>query len=204
MLASVGRNGLLLALFALLATALVAATHLRTAEQITANRLAAQRRALAHVLPVISDGELRPIDLPDPVALALPDLATGWVLANNGATSAVVLPVVAPDGYTGRIDLIVGITSDGRISGVEVLSHRETPGLGDRIERSKSDWLKKFVGRSATDPSPADWTVRKGGGVFDQFTGATVTPRATVHAIKRALEYFSAHRKQLLRAPSNG
>jgi electron transport complex protein RnfG len=110
---------------------------------------------------------------------------------------AVIIPVVAPDGYSGDIDLIVGINSDGTIAGVRVLGHKETPGLGDKAELKKSNWVLGFNGRSLTNPTLDGWAVKKDKGVFDQFTGATITPRAVVAATLRALQFAEANRKTL-------
>ena len=115
----------------------------------------------------------------------------------DGAPVALVLTAVAPDGSSGPIELLVGVNADGTVAGVRVLAHRETPGLGDPIEASRSDWVLAFAGRSLGDPPPAGWTVRRDGGAFDQFTGATITPRAVVHAVRRVLEYVGANQEAL-------
>jgi electron transport complex protein RnfG len=110
---------------------------------------------------------------------------------------AVVMQLIAKDGYNGDIGLLVGIRYSGRISGVRVTKHRETPGLGDDIEIRRSDWIKSFDDRSLNDPAVQQWAVRRDRGDFDQFTGATITPRAVVRAVRSALEYFDANRDQL-------
>lgn len=110
---------------------------------------------------------------------------------------AAIMSVVAPDGYNGNIYLLVGVFTDGRISGVSVSKHRETPGLGDPIDRNRSDWALGFNGKSLQDPQERGWTVKRDGGDFDQFTGATITPRAVVRAVHRALLYFEQHQDQL-------
>jgi len=115
-----------------------------------------------------------------------------------GAVTAVVLPVIAPNGYRGPIELLVGIRADGRLSGVTVLSDEETPGIGDRIEREKSPWILQFNGHSLTDPPEAAWHLRQDGGAFDGMSGATITPRAVVNAVHGALQYFEYHKDQLL------
>jgi electron transport complex protein RnfG len=112
---------------------------------------------------------------------------------------AVIMNLVAPDGYNGDIRLLAGIYRDGTISGVRVTAHRETPGLGDPIEHQRSDWILGFDGRSLSDPGPEGWAVRRDGGEFDQFTGATITPRAVVEAVERALEYHRLHADELYR-----
>ena len=114
----------------------------------------------------------------------------------EGSTAA-TSEAVAPDGYSGPIRLLVGVNADGTVAGVRVLSHRETPGLGDPIDAARSDWIHGFEGRALDDPPAAAWTVRKDGGAFDEFTGATITPRAVVHAVRRVLEYAQANREAL-------
>jgi electron transport complex protein RnfG len=117
---------------------------------------------------------------------------------------AVILPVTAPDGYSGTIELIVGVNRDGTVAGVRALQHRETPGLGDKVDVKKSDWVLDFNGHSLGQPPEEQWTVKKDGGVFDTFTGATITPRAVTAAVKRGLLYFDAHRESLLSLDSRG
>ena len=109
----------------------------------------------------------------------------------------VILTPVAPDGYSGEIRLLVGIRYDGSLSGVRVLEHHETPGLGDAIEEGRSDWITRFTGLSLSNPAAPGWTVKRDGGHFDQFTGATITPRAVVKAVHRCLIYFAQNRAYL-------
>jgi electron transport complex protein RnfG len=116
----------------------------------------------------------------------------------DGKPVAVFLQPTAPDGYSGSIKLLVAILENGTIAGVRVLNHRETPGLGDYIETNKSSWIHGFIGRSLGNPEPKLWQVKRDGGVYDQFTGATITPRAVVRAVARSLEYFQTHRATLL------
>jgi electron transport complex protein RnfG len=118
-----------------------------------------------------------------------------------GEPVALLFTAVAPDGYAGAIRLLVAIDVDGRLLGVRVLSHRETPGLGDAIEERRSSWIRIFDGRSLAEPPAASWKVRKDGGDFDQFTGATVTPRAIVGAVRNVLVYHERHRDGLFSAP---
>ena len=117
--------------------------------------------------------------------------------ASEGEIIAVVIPATAPDGYTDAIDLIVGVNADGSIAGVRALAHKETPGLGDKVDIKKSDWILGFEGRSLDNPDLAGWAVKKDKGVFDQFTGATITPRAVVAATLRTLQYAEANRDRL-------
>ncbi len=120
----------------------------------------------------------------------------------GGEPAAVIMEVIAPNGYNGNIVMLVGIGTDARVTAVRVLSHRETPGLGDPIEKRRSDWIDSFQGRSLGDPPAARWAVRKDGGDFDQFTGATITPRAVVTAVARALAYFEEHQDMLFQRES--
>ena len=113
-----------------------------------------------------------------------------------------VLEAVAPDGYSGDIALLIGIDADGNVTGVRVTAHRETPGLGDYIDRAKSAWIDQFAGKSLTNPEPKHWKVTKDGGVFDARAGATITPRAVVKAVRSALDYFARHRAAFRRAPA--
>ena len=115
----------------------------------------------------------------------------------QGEPRALVLKFNAVKGYNGNITLLAGINTDGSLRGVRIISHKETPGLGDAIEIEKSDWALDFSGKSLNDPEPDKWAVKRDGGEFDQFTGATITPRAVVDAVRLALEYFEAHREYL-------
>jgi len=114
------------------------------------------------------------------------------------------MEVVAPDGYGGPIRLLVGIRKSGELAGVRVVRHSETPGLGDFIEADKGDWIEQFEGLSLGDPPREQWAVKKDGGRFDQMTGATITPRAVVKAIRNALLYFREHRQALFQRRPDG
>lgn len=127
---------------------------------------------------------------------------TAYRARNGGRPVAVLLRFDAVDGYNGPIRLLVGIEEGGRLAGVRVTSHRETPGLGDGIDAAKSDWILQFDGRSLSDPEPPGWAVERDGGEFDQFTGATITPRAVVEAVQRALEYHALHGRDLFDEPA--
>ena len=113
----------------------------------------------------------------------------------------VVLKIAAVNGYNGKINLLVGINENGTLSGVRVTSHKETPGLGDAIEVERNDWILGFFGRALDNPPPVGWAVRRDGGEFDQFTGATITPRAVVAAVRLALEFFADHKSFLFESP---
>jgi Na+-translocating ferredoxin:NAD+ oxidoreductase subunit G len=119
-----------------------------------------------------------------------------------GEPVAAILHTIAPDGYRGPIELLVAIDASGTLIGVQVVRHRETPGLGDAFENRNRDWLPKFRGRSLEDPPQQRWAVRSDGGDFDAFTGATITPRAIVKAVRRSLEFYRAKRESIFKAPN--
>ena len=110
--------------------------------------------------------------------------------------------MTARDGYAGPIRVLVGVGYDGTVTGVRILEHRETPGLGDRIVSARSDWVYQFDGRSLSDPVVGRWAIRTDGGEFDQLSGASVTPRAVIGAIREMLVYFEANRDELFAAPA--
>lgn len=201
---SVTRNGLLLGAFAVATALLLAGTYLQTRDRIAEQQRRAEERALLEIVPRSAhDNSLLDDTLPAPVGepqLRLTEPHSIYRARRDGRVEVVLVPARAPDGYSGAIDLVVGVRRDGRIAGVRVLAHRETPGLGDNIERRKSDWITRFQGRSLDDPAPGQWTVRRDGGAFDQFTGATITPRAVVAATRRTLEYVEAHQVRLFTA----
>ena len=116
----------------------------------------------------------------------------------GGQVQAVCYRVKAPGYGNTAMVIAIGVDRAGTLLGVRVVSHNETPGLGDKIELSKSNWILSFTGRSLNDPQPDKWAVKKDGGVFDQFTGATITPRAVVKAVKKGLAFFAEHRAELL------
>jgi electron transport complex protein RnfG len=103
-------------------------------------------------------------------------------------------------GYAGEMKLMLGVDAAGRVLGVRVLAHKETPGLGDKIEVKKGDWILRFTGLALGNPPAERWKVRKDGGEFDQFAGATITPRGVVNAIRGGLDFFAAHQAALLEA----
>ena len=199
------KNALVLGLFAIGTVGSVALLQQGTATRIAAAEREAQVRALAEILPACSyDNHL----LNNRIELNAPELGhrspqSAYLALKGGEPSALILPVTAPDGYSGAIHLLVGIFADGRLAGVRVLGHRETPGLGDKIELAKSDWIRSFEGKSLSDPNEDGWAVKKDRGDFDQFAGATITPRAVVKAVHGALRYFDKHRAQLLGLAEN-
>jgi electron transport complex protein RnfG len=198
---AITRSGLLLAGFAALTALLVAGTYLGTRDRISAAERAAQEKALLEIMPrSLHDNSMLDdrLELPvnDPL-LQLPEARDLYVARKDGVAAAALVPALAPDGYSGAIELLVGVWRDGSIAGVRVIRHRETPGLGDAIDHRKSDWVEDFRGRSLDNPEPERWTVRRDGGAFDQFTGATITPRAVVKATARVLQYVEAHHEEI-------
>jgi len=202
------KNALVLGLFAIATVGLVAVLQQATAERIANAEREAQVRALSEILPQDSyDNHLldNSIQLHDPL-LGSKSPQTAYIALKDGKPSAVILRATAPDGYSGAIHLLIGIHADGRLAGVRVLGHRETPGLGDKIELAKSAWIRSFDGKSLSNPSEDGWAVKKDRGEFDQFAGATITPRAVVKAVHKVLQYFDANQEQLFAAQvkSNG
>ncbi len=191
---------LILTGFAFVGTSLVAVTHSATRERIAANERAALLANLNALVPPehydnrLTEDVLR-VRAPD--QLGSTDALPVYRARLRGEPVAAIAVVVAPDGYAGPIKLLVGIHADGTLTGVRTLSHQETPGLGDAIDVRRSDWILGFAGRALGDPPLAQWAVRKDGGAFDQFTGATITPRAVVAAVKRFVLYFQRHRDEL-------
>ena len=186
------------------AVGLVAIVHDLAEPRIEASRQAQRLAQLTAVLGNVAydnDPLTDTLAVRDPELLGTDETLTAHRVRLGGRTLAVLLGAVAPDGYSGAIRLLIAIGADGRVLGVRVLEHRETPGLGDFIEARRSDWIHRFAGRSLADPPPAGWKVCKDGGEFDQFTGATVTPRAVVGAVRDALTYFERHRTELLAEP---
>ena len=194
------KNSVILGLFAVFTVGLVAITQQGTAERIASAERDAKARALSEILPAGSyDNHLldHPRSVQSPL-LGYSQAKPAYIARLHGQISAIIFQVSAPDGYSGAIHLLVGIFADGRLAGVRVLGHKETPGLGDKIELAKSDWVRSFEGKSLSDPGEDGWAVKKDRGEFDQFAGATITPRAVVKAVHGALRYFDKHRAQLL------
>jgi len=187
-----------------LAVGLLALVHEATRERIEEVARARETAAIAEVLGGIDyDNDLLGdrIEVQDRDLLGSMDPVAVYRARQGTRAVAVVIAPVAPDGYSGSIRLLVGIDAAARVTGVRVREHRETPGLGDAIELRRSDWILGFDRRSLADPPAARWKVRKDGGDFDQFTGATVTPRAVVRAVANTLAFFEAHREELLASP---
>ena len=190
----------LLAAFCIVGTGAVGLTYNITYQQVTANaRTTLLNRLNALIPPSQRDNDIDQdsIQLTAPEYLGSRKPLTAYRARLRGQPVAAVFEVVAPDGYSGAIHLLVAIYYEGIIAGVRVLSHKETPGLGDYIEESRSAWIFNFDGHSLADPNRAGWNVKKDGGIFDQVTGATITPRAVVKAVYKCLQYFNANRAQI-------
>jgi len=199
------RTGTILFVFALVGTALLAFTHDRTEPTILRGQQAEKLALLSQVLPAaLYDNDLLASQqaVPPDDLLGTRQASSLWVAQRGGAFSGVVLEAVASDGYSGDIALLIGIDANGTVTGVRVTAHRETPGLGDYIERAKSPWIDQFVGKSLQNPEPKRWKVTKDGGAFDARAGATITPRAVVKAVKSALDYFAQHRATFKVSPA--
>lgn len=188
---SITRNSLLLALFAVVTALLLAGSYLLTKDRIANEIRKAEEKALLQIVPrERHDNSM----LDDTLSIATDTLGLRsekriYLARRGDQVVTAIIPVTARDGYTGDIDLIVGVNSDGSIAGVRALAHKETPGLGDKVSLNKSDWILSFNGRSLQNPAPPSWAVKKDRGDFDQFTGATITPRAVVAAVRKTLQY---------------
>lgn len=198
---AISKNSIMLGLFAIIMAAGLAATELATREQRAESLRRVQSLALEEIIPTSRHDNVLLDDIihtDDNEYLKLKDTKNIHIARKNGAVIAFIFPVRAPDGYGGAIDSIVGVNLDGTIAGVRILQHRETPGLGDKIELKKSTWALSFNKKSLNNPQPERWKVKKDKGVFDQFTGATITPRAVVQSIYNTLVFFDKHKDSLL------
>ena len=193
-------SGLFLGIFAVIGTAFVAVTEDSTREKIAENERRVLLRNLYALLPPNKlDNDIANDTRAIPASALLGTEAESLVYRARflGEPVAVIFNTIAPNGYSGRIHLLVGIYFDGSLAGVRAVKHAETPGLGDAIELQKSDWMRGFDSRSLNNPQSGQWKVERDGGVFDQFTGATITPRAVVEAVKNTLLYYQKNAKNL-------
>jgi electron transport complex protein RnfG len=192
--------------FALIGTALLALIYNLTHEPIARSEEKEKLNLVRQIVPTAAyDNDI----IKDTAQLA-PDkllgndeatvVYRGWL---NNQPSIAVLQATAPDGYSGKIQFIIAIYRDGKIGGVRVVSHKETPGLGDYIEIAKSKWITGFNDASLKNRKDSDWQVKKDGGTFDYMAGATITPRAIVKAVHKALQYFAQHRDELFAGKTN-
>ncbi|MBI2779912.1 MAG: electron transport complex subunit RsxG [Gammaproteobacteria bacterium] len=191
---------LLLGAFTVIGAGMVALTHDATAERIAIEERTTLLRALNSLVPsTLHDNDISAdiITVASKEFLGTDEPVTVYRARLNDTPVAAIMSPIAPDGYSGAIKLLVAIRYDGTLSGVRVIAHHETPGLGDAIEIERSGWITAFDGKSLSNPDTAGWRVKKDGGAYDQFTGATITPRAVVKAVHKCLQYFSANREAL-------
>ncbi len=197
-------TALLLGIFSVVGTGMVALTHHNTEERIERNEREYLLRTLNTLIP---PSEYDNALYEDTITVESRELLGSrkpvviYRARKDGRPVAAILTPVAPDGYNGNIKLLVAIRYNGEIMGVRVVSHLETPGLGDGIDAAKSDWIKSFNGHSLNNPDELGWRVEKDGGIFDQFTGATISPRAVVKAVYNSLKYYEQHKDEIFRLP---
>ena len=195
-------NSFALGSFALICTIIIALTYINTADNIEQQKKLAQLKAFYQIVPKnLHDNDL----LTDNINLQVKQMGhrqaqTIYLAKKQGQPTVIVYPVTTTDGYIGDISYIIGVKiDDNSITGVRVVSHQETPGLGDKIELRKSQWIRSFDGLSLENTQAEDWTVKKNGGRFDGFTGATITPRSVTRSIARTLNYHQLFIDQLLK-----
>ena len=203
-LGDLGRGALILAVVGALGLGGLLALRALTAVRIAEQQRAAELRALAALLPADfdNDPQAERIHVVAPAWLGSDDALAVRRARRDGVLQALLLEAVAPDGYNGDIRLLIGVDTQGRVIGVRVVDHRETPGLGDPIDIDRGPWITRFEGRSLRDPAVDAWRVHRDGGAFDQLAGATITPRAVVAAVKRALQFVESHGDALAGAPT--
>ncbi len=200
------RAAILLSLFAFIGTTVLSFTYEATKDRIVQNERDALLRSLHNIIkPDMHDNDIYNdiIQVSDPELLGTEAPVDVYIARKDGKVVAAVFASIAPNGYNGNIKLLVGVDVDQNLTGVRVIGHIETPGLGDAIEEQRSDWILGFSGKSLQNPPQSQWKVKKDGGYFDQFTGATITPRAVVKAVSNTLLYFKAHRQTILATSEN-
>ncbi|ENB2045990.1 TPA: electron transport complex subunit RsxG [Vibrio alginolyticus] len=203
MLTAIRKNGLTLAIFACATTGLVALTQYLTKDQIKEQ----EQKQLLSVLNQVIPENMHDNALTQACTMVTsPDLGTlrampAYLATKNGEPTAIAIESIAPDGYNGEIKVITGIDNQGNILGTRVLNHQETPGLGDKIDLRVTNWILSFTGKQVTENNWNSWKVRKDGGDFDQFTGATITPRAVVKVVRNTVNYVNQSREDILSQP---
>ena len=204
---SMGVAALILTGFAVVGTGLVAVTYTSTKDIIAEAQRQALEAKLNQLVPADRyDNRITEdaIEVTAPEWLGTDQPVTVYRARKDGQPVALFATPFAPDGYSGPIQLLIGVYADGTLAGARVLAHKETPGLGDSIEERRSPWILAFAGKSLGNPEPARWKVKKDGGAFDQFTGATITPRAVIKATRKFLEYVQTHQAQLFAPVATG
>jgi len=186
-------SGIFLWLFAVAGTSLVALTEYSSRDAIAENERQLLLRNLYALLPAEQlDNDIANdwLELSPAPLLGTESVSLVYRARLRGEPVAAIFNSIAPNGYNGRIHLLIGVYVDGSIAGVRVVKHAETPGLGDAVEIRKSTWITGFDGKSLQNPFAELWAVKRDGGVFDQFTGATITPRAVITATRNSLLYY--------------
>lgn len=198
---------MVLAFFAAITSLAIGWTYLSTQSEIELAERRAEARQLMEIFPEgTHDNELVDDTFvleAETSLLGLRQERQGYRVRQGERVVGVILPATARDGYSGDIRTLVGVRSDGSVAGVRVVAHKETPGLGDKVDLRKSPWILGFNDRSLDNPALSQWSVSKDGGAFDQFTGATVTPRAVILATRRALEYAELNQATLFETPAD-
>jgi len=197
------RSAIVLFLFAFIGTTVLSFTHEATEDRILQNERDALLRSLHTIVkPDTHDNDIYQdtMKVSDAELLGSAEPVDVYIARKQGKAVAAVFASIAPNGYNGTIKLLVGVDLNGILTGVRVISHMETPGLGDAIEEQRSDWILGFNGKSLQNPAEEQWKVKKDGGFYDQFTGATITPRAIVKAVRNTLLYFRANKQRLFTA----
>ncbi len=190
----------LLMLFAMSGAALVGLTFIQTEDDIIYNEKLTLLKKLNNIIPAESydnDLLLDTITIPPSILLGTEEESLVYRARKNNQNVATVYSSIAANGYNGPIHLLVGVRANGQLAGVRVVKHRETPGLGDVVSISHSNWILGFDDKSLEQPDERGWKVKRDGGVFDQFTGATITPRAVVKAVHNSLLYFKKNQNML-------
>ncbi|RHW74997.1 electron transport complex subunit RsxG [Colwellia sp. RSH04] len=198
------KNSKILAAFAISCTLVVGLVNELTKEKIKAQeQLQLQKTLHSIISPERYNNDITNdcIEMTS-TYLGTSDTQKGYIARLNNNVQAVAITAIAPDGYNGNIELIIAVNMDESVSGVRVLKHQETPGLGDKIELRKSDWITTFSDKKLLSQTDSRWAVAKENGMFDQFTGATITPRAVIKAVKNAVHYFNSNKANLLTQPN--
>lgn len=204
MLNTIKKHGIILAFSAFVATALVVFTYALTKDRIAEQKQLQKLKSLNEVISknlhdnsltqnctLISDANFSLTPMP------------AYIATLNGKTTAIAIETIAPNGYNGEIKILLAIDNFDQIIALRVLEHNETPGLGDKVDLSVSQWVHSFVGKTLSSQEDKLWAVKKDGGLFDQFTGATITPRAVVNASRKALWYVKQNREKILAQAKN-
>jgi Na+-translocating ferredoxin:NAD+ oxidoreductase subunit G len=203
---AVSKNSLILALFALVSTGLIAITYQLTKQKIAKQVELALIRQLSEIVP--SENYNNNVYNDCLLVTSASHLGSSgseklYRMRQDNQAYALMVTSIAPDGYSGKIKLAIAADVDGKLLGVNILSHNETPGLGDKIERNKSDWINQFKGLSLNSPVKKQWAVKKDGGQFDALTGATITPRAVIKSVYKGLQFFQQNQAELFAKSSD-